>query len=116
MIASDAKRCKRLYDMRSIIGRGRIDRFAIIAERDLCKQGLVVVFVERPPAAAPALHANQPVHAKLDCVLDTVRLPLWIFAEWRQRNESHCGIVGVWIKIIRILKTPTSRLDVGQLD
>ncbi len=47
------------------VDRGRVERLAEIAERDLGQQLVGVVLVEGAPAAASALHADQPVDAAL---------------------------------------------------
>ncbi len=102
--------------MRGDVNGGRIERLAEIAERKLGEQRLVVVLVERAPAAGGTLHADQPVDAEPDRFLDAFRLPARIGAERRQRDQRHRRVVDVGIVVVGIFEGPAARLDVRQLD
>ena len=113
MIAVGVQAAHQPQDVPGDVHRGRIEHGAVVGERNQVEQAVIVVLVERAPAAVLALHAEQPGE----------RAPALFFFPRRvgkrdavESHQNFRGVVGIGITFIVELEGPAAGWRVGIFD
>ena len=96
-----------LEDAAGDVDRRRIEHGVVIGERDVLEHHLVVVFVERRPAAVLALHREDPVDRALHRLALVAAIGMFHAA---QPQANHRAVIDIRIKLVVKLEVPAARL------
>ena len=95
MLSGISELAKQFHDAASDIARAWIEQRFEVSEGDTVEQALVIVHIERPPAAVVTLHAEKPGKPPLTGLFQSLRHALLVVVDKRLIEQADLLVEGL---------------------